>query len=176
MRSADRAFPVFEGISRDQRASARALALGPGQGRFRALFGVALEVLETDIHPAAPVRARRLSAVTHYRIVMGETAVVGDDMWIPAKCYAGRHRGRIRRPTSKVRRGVLIGAGAKIAGNIEIVSARGHGRLGRPAKHAAQRHGRRRARPGHWRRRLAEPARDMRSAVERFLLMNSFNL
>lgn len=72
-----------------------------------------------DIHPAA--RIGRAIMIDHaHSIVIGETAVVEDEVSMlhsvtlggTGKAHGDRH--------PKVRRGVLIGAGAKILGNIEI--------------------------------------------------------
>lgn len=76
-------------------------------------------VFQTDIHPAVPMgRGIFLDHATG--LVVGETAVIGDDVSIlqgvtlggTGKEHGDRH--------PKVGRGVLIGAGAKILGNIEI--------------------------------------------------------
>lgn len=82
------------------------------QSQIALTFGV-------DIHPAARLgKGIMLDHATG--IVIGETAVVEDDVSIlqdvtlggTGKEHSDRH--------PKVRRGVLIGAGAKILGNIEI--------------------------------------------------------
>lgn len=77
------------------------------------------EVFAIDIHPAA--RLGRGILLDHGTgIVIGETAVVEDDVSMLHDVTlggTGKERGD-RHP--KVRRGVLIGAGAKIFGNIEI--------------------------------------------------------
>jgi serine O-acetyltransferase len=76
-------------------------------------------VFQTDIHPAAPIgRGIFLDPATG--LVVGETAVIEDDVSIlhgvtlggTGKEYSDRH--------PKIRRGVMLGAGAKIIGNIEI--------------------------------------------------------
>jgi serine O-acetyltransferase len=76
-------------------------------------------VFQTDIHPAAPIgRAIFLDHATG--LVVGETAVIEDDVSIlhdvtlggTGKDHGDRH--------PKIRRGVMIGAGAKIIGAIEI--------------------------------------------------------
>jgi serine O-acetyltransferase len=76
-------------------------------------------VFQTDIHPAAPIgRGIFLDHATG--LVVGETAVIEDDVSIlhdvtlggTGKEYSDRH--------PKIRRGVMLGAGAKIIGNIEI--------------------------------------------------------
>lgn len=77
------------------------------------------EVLATDIHPAARLGSGiLLDHATGF--VVGETAVIEDDVSILHEVTlggTGKERGD-RHP--KVRRGVLIGAGAKLLGNIEI--------------------------------------------------------
>lgn len=77
------------------------------------------EVLATDIHPAARIGCGiLLDHATGF--VVGETAVIEDDVSILHEVTlggTGKDRGD-RHP--KVRRGVLIGAGAKLLGNIEI--------------------------------------------------------
>jgi serine O-acetyltransferase len=82
------------------------------QSRMSDVFGV-------DIHPAARLGYRIL--LDHGTgLVIGETAVVEDDVSILQEVTlggTGKEEGD-RHP--KVRRGVLIGAGAKILGNIEI--------------------------------------------------------
>jgi serine O-acetyltransferase len=76
-------------------------------------------MLGPDIHPAARMGAGIM--LDHGAgIVIGETAVVEDDVSILQNVTLGG-TGKItgdRHP--KVRRGVMIGAGAKIIGNVEI--------------------------------------------------------
>ena len=75
--------------------------------------------LGVDIHPAVPIgKGVMLDHATG--IVIGETAVVEDDVSILQDVTlgaTGKERGD-RHP--KVRRGAMLGAGAKILGNIEI--------------------------------------------------------
>ncbi len=77
------------------------------------------EVFQTDIHPAVPIgRSIFLDHATG--LVVGGTAVIEDNVSILQGVTlggTGKHGGD-RHP--KVRHGVLIGAGAKILGNIEI--------------------------------------------------------
>ena len=79
----------------------------------------ASEVFQTDIHPAVPMgRSIFLDHATG--LVVGGTAVIEDDVSILQDVTlggTGKHWGD-RHP--KIRHGVLIGAGAKILGNIEI--------------------------------------------------------
>lgn len=77
------------------------------------------EILDVDIHPAV-VMGKGIMLDHGSGIVIGETAVVEDDVSILQDVTlggTGKHTGD-RHP--KVRRGALIGAGAKILGNIEI--------------------------------------------------------
>lgn len=82
------------------------------QNRISEVFGV-------DIHPAARIGSGVI--IDHgTSVVIGETAVVEDHVSLLHEVTlggTGKDRGD-RHP--KVRRGVLIGAGAKILGNIEI--------------------------------------------------------
>lgn len=77
------------------------------------------EVFQCDIHPAARIgKGIFLDHATG--LVVGSTAVVEDDVSILHSVTlggTGKERGD-RHP--KIRRGVLIGAGAKIIGNIEV--------------------------------------------------------
>src|SRR3954468_15842457 len=82
------------------------------QNRISEAFGV-------DIHPAARIGSGIL--IDHGTgVVIGETAVVEDNVsMLPEATLGGTGKeSGDRHP--KVRRGVLIGAGAKILGNIEI--------------------------------------------------------
>jgi serine O-acetyltransferase len=79
------------------------------------------EVFQTDIHPAA--RFGRGIFLDHATgLVVGETAVVGDDVSILQNVTLGGSGKETGDRHPKVGRGVLIGAGAKILGNIEIGS------------------------------------------------------
>lgn len=76
-------------------------------------------VLQVDIHPAVPM-GRGIFIDHATAVVIGATAVVEDDVSILQGVTlggTGKERGD-RHP--KIRHGVLIGAGAKILGNIEI--------------------------------------------------------
>jgi len=77
------------------------------------------DVFQTDIHPAAQIgKGVFLDHATG--LVVGETAVVEDDVSLLQNVTLGG-TGKVagdRHP--KVRKGVIIGAGAKILGNIEI--------------------------------------------------------
>jgi len=77
------------------------------------------EVFAVDIHPAVPV-GRGVFIDHGTGVVIGETAVVGNDVSILQEVTlggTGKEHGD-RHP--KVRDGVLLSAGAKVLGNIEI--------------------------------------------------------
>jgi serine O-acetyltransferase len=83
------------------------------------LQSLSSQIFQTDIHPAA--RIGKSVFIDHATgVVIGATSVIEDDVSMlhgvtlggSGKAQGDRH--------PKVRRGVLIGAGAKILGNIEI--------------------------------------------------------
>lgn len=77
------------------------------------------EVFQVDVHPAVPM-GKGIFIDHATGVVIGSTAVIEDDVSILQNVTlggTGKERGD-RHP--KIRRGVLIGAGAKILGNIEI--------------------------------------------------------
>ena len=79
----------------------------------------ASEVFQTDIHPAA--RFGRGIFLDHATgLVVGETAVVEDDVSLLQDVTLGGTGKQAGDRHPKVRRGVMIGAGAKVLGNIEI--------------------------------------------------------
>jgi serine O-acetyltransferase len=79
----------------------------------------ASEVFQTDIHPAARIgKGILLDHATG--LVVGETAVVEDDVSLLQGITLGGTGKEAGDRHPKVRRGVMIGAGAKILGNIEI--------------------------------------------------------
>ncbi|MGE0741872.1 MAG: serine O-acetyltransferase [Hyphomonadaceae bacterium] len=82
------------------------------QSRISELFAV-------DIHPAAQIGSGVFIDHAH-GIVIGETAVVGDDVsMLHSVTLGGTGKvGGDRHP--KIKRGVLIGAGAKVLGNIVV--------------------------------------------------------
>jgi serine O-acetyltransferase len=77
------------------------------------------ELFSVDIHPAATIGAGVFIDHAH-GIVIGETAVVEDDVSMLHSVTLGGtgKAGGDRHP--KIRRGVMIGAGAKVLGNIEV--------------------------------------------------------
>jgi len=77
------------------------------------------EVFQTDIHPAA--RLGHGIFIDHATgLVVGSTAVVEDDVSMLQDVTLGGTGKEIGDRHPKIRRGVLIGAGAKILGNIEV--------------------------------------------------------
>ncbi len=85
----------------------------------RYLQGRIAEVFSVDIHPAAQIGSGIL--VDHATgLVIGETAVVSDDVSMLHSVTLGGTGCETGDRHPKIRRGVLIAAGAKILGNIEI--------------------------------------------------------
>lgn len=82
------------------------------QSRISEVFGV-------DIHPGAQI-GRGILIDHATAVVIGETAVVEDDVSMLHEVTLGGTGKEIGDRHPKVRRGVLISAGAKILGNIEI--------------------------------------------------------
>lgn len=79
----------------------------------------ASSVFDVDIHPAVPVgRGIFLDHATG--IVVGATAVIEDDVSILQGVTLGGTGKETGDRHPKIRHGVLIGAGAKILGNIEV--------------------------------------------------------
>ncbi len=77
------------------------------------------QVLAVDIHPAA--RIGRGILIDHATgVVIGETAVVEDNVSMLHEVTLGGTGKEIGDRHPKVRKGVLIAAGAKVLGNIEI--------------------------------------------------------
>ncbi len=77
------------------------------------------EKFAVDIHPAA--RIGRGIMIDHATgVVIGETATVGDDVSILHGVTLGGTGKEDEDRHPKIRNGVLIGAGAKILGNIEV--------------------------------------------------------
>jgi serine O-acetyltransferase len=77
------------------------------------------QIFQTDIHPAARIgRGVFLDHATG--LVVGETAVIEDDVSILQNVTLGGTGKECGDRHPKIRSGVMIGAGAKILGNIEI--------------------------------------------------------
>lgn len=76
-------------------------------------------VFQTDIHPAAKIgQAIFFDHATG--IVIGETATIGDDVSMLHSVTLGGTGKELGDRHPKIGRGVMIGAGAKILGNIEV--------------------------------------------------------
>jgi serine O-acetyltransferase len=85
--------------------------------RFISAIGLFLTTI--DIHPAAKL-GRRLFIDHGVGVVIGETVIIGDDVLIYQQVTLGgvsTHKGK-RHPT--IKSGAVIGAGAKVLGNITI--------------------------------------------------------
>lgn len=82
------------------------------QSRISELFAV-------DIHPNAQIGAGVFIDHAH-GIVIGETAVVEDDVSMLHSVTLGGTGKDVGDRHPKIRRGVMIGAGAKVLGNIEV--------------------------------------------------------
>jgi len=83
------------------------------------LQGRSSEVLQVDMHPA--VRIGRGLFFDHATgIVVGETAVIEDNVSILQSVTLGGSGTEAVNRHPKIRKGVLIGSGAKLMGNIEI--------------------------------------------------------
>ncbi|MBN2310239.1 MAG: serine O-acetyltransferase [Candidatus Hydrogenedentes bacterium] len=83
------------------------------------LQGRISQVLAVDIHPAARIGCGIL--MDHATgVVIGETAVVEDNVSMLHEVTLGGTGKEVGDRHPKVRKGVLIGAGAKILGNVEI--------------------------------------------------------
>ena len=95
------------------------LWLGGRQHAARHIQSRAAEMFGVDIHPGAQL-GRGLMMDHGTGVVIGETAVVGDDVSMLQGVTLGGtgKEGGDRHP--KIGRGVLIGAGAKILGNIIV--------------------------------------------------------
>lgn len=98
---------------------AHKLYLSNFKGLARILMGFAQILTNIDIHPGAQI-GRRVFIDHGTGVVIGQTTIIEDDVLI----YQGVTLGGVsltqgkRHPT--IRSGVVIGAGAKILGNIEV--------------------------------------------------------
>jgi len=91
------------------------------QGRLLATYlqNRASEIFSVDVHPAARIGSGIL--MDHATgIVVGETSVIEDNVSILHEVTLGGTGKQSGDRHPKVREGVLIGAGAKILGNVEI--------------------------------------------------------
>ena len=77
------------------------------------------EVFQTDIHPAAQL-GRGLFLDHATGLVVGETAVIEDDVSLLQHVTLGGTGKEAGDRHPKIRKGVVIGAAAKILGNIEV--------------------------------------------------------
>lgn len=86
----------------------------------RAIMGISQFITNIDIHPSASI-GRRVFLDHAFGVVIGETTVVGNDILIYQGVTLGGvnlNRGQKRHPT--VLDGSVIGAGAKVLGDITI--------------------------------------------------------
>lgn len=79
----------------------------------------ASEVFQVDIHPAVPM-GRGIFLDHGTGIVVGATAEIGDDVSILQGVTLGGTGKESGDRHPKIRNGVLVGAGAKVLGNIEV--------------------------------------------------------
>jgi serine O-acetyltransferase len=94
--------------------------LREGRGDFALyLQSRASEVFQVDINPAVPM-GKGIFIDHATGVVVGQTAVIEDDVSILQNVTLGGTGKELGDRHPKIRRGVLIGAGAKILGNIEI--------------------------------------------------------
>jgi serine O-acetyltransferase len=75
--------------------------------------------LQVDIHPAVPF-GRGIFIDHATGVVIGATAVIEDDVSILQGVTLGGTGKEVGDRHPKIRRGVLVGAGAKVLGNIEV--------------------------------------------------------
>ena len=116
------AAPVLQGLPGRAGLSRRATGCGregrPDLGLFRADARCS-EVFGVDIHPAARIGKGIMIDHAH-SIVVGETAVVGDNVSMLHSVTLGGTGKETEDRHPKIGNGVLIGAGAKVLGNIRI--------------------------------------------------------
>ncbi len=98
------------------------------------------EVFGVDVHPAAQL-GRGLFIDHATSVVMGETTVVEDDVSLLHEVTLGGTGKQIGDRHPKVRRGVLISAGAKVLGNVEVGEGQGRRRQRRARGRAAPLYG-----------------------------------
>ncbi|WP_254454871.1 serine O-acetyltransferase [Acetobacter estunensis] len=85
----------------------------------RHIQGRASELFAVDIHPGATI-GQRVMFDHGTGIIVGETAVIEDDVALLQNVTLGGTGKESGKRHPKVRRGALIGTGAKVLGNIEI--------------------------------------------------------
>jgi len=86
----------------------------------RFLMGLTQIITNVDIHPGAKI-GRRVFIDHAFGVVIGETAVIEDDVLIYQGVTLGGvslDRGTKRHPT--IKKGAVIGGGAKVLGNITV--------------------------------------------------------
>ncbi len=85
----------------------------------RMIMGISQFFTSIDIHPAATI-GRRLFVDHGIGVVIGETAEIGDDVTIYQGVSLGGTSLKKEKRHPTVRNGVVIGAGAKVLGNITL--------------------------------------------------------
>ncbi len=85
----------------------------------RAVSWLSARLTGADIHPGARI-GRRVLIDHAVGVVIGETAVVEDDVVIMHGVTLGNRRSRPGKRHPTVRRGAFLGAGAKVLGPVEI--------------------------------------------------------
>lgn len=85
----------------------------------RFISGVTQFFTNIDIHPACEI-GRRVFIDHGIGVVIGETAIIEDDVLIYQQVTLGGVSLNVGKRHPTIKRGVTIGAGAKILGNIEI--------------------------------------------------------
>ena len=99
---------------------AHALHLKGFKTLARAIMGISQIITNIDIHPACTI-GRRVFLDHAFGVVIGETAIVGDDVLIYQGVTLGGvslERGVKRHPT--IKNHTVIGSGAKVLGDITI--------------------------------------------------------
>lgn len=85
----------------------------------RFLMAIAHLLTHIDIHPGATI-GRRVFIDHGTGVVVGETAIIGDDVLIYQGVTLGGVSLKVGKRHPTIEKGVVIGAGAKILGNITI--------------------------------------------------------
>ncbi len=85
----------------------------------RFISGVTQFFTNIDIHPACEI-GRRVFIDHGIGVVIGETAIIEDDVLIYQQVTLGGVSLNVGKRHPTIKRGVTIGAGAKVLGNIEI--------------------------------------------------------